>query len=157
MMQHYKDLVSDALTRVKEIMPWDLGRRLAAGDTPVLLDVREAAEFLMLHIPGSINVPRGVLEQSCEWDYDETVPLLAGARDQQIVVICRSGYRSALAADTLMRMGYTDVVSLKTGVRGWNDDEQPLIDASGQPVDADTGDELLASRVQAAQRKPQVV
>jgi len=154
-MKRYENLVADALTRVQEIMPWDLSRRLAAGDVPVLLDVREPAEFAMLRIPGSINVPRGVLEQSCEWDFDETVPLLAAGREQEIVVICRSGYRSALVADVMQQMGFPRVVSLKTGVRGWNDYEQPLEDAAGNPVDADEGDELLAPRLRAEQRKPE--
>ena len=154
-MKRYENLVADALTRVQEIMPWDLSRRLAAGDVPVLLDVREPAEFAMLRIPGSINVPRGVLEQSCEWDFDETVPLLAAGREQEIVVICRSGYRSALVADVMQQMGFSRVVSLKTGVRGWNDYEQPLEDAAGNPVDADEGDELLAPRLRAEQRKPE--
>jgi len=155
-MMRYDDLVADALMRVRELMPWDLSRRLAAGDAPVLLDVREPAEFTLLRIPGSINVPRGVLEQSCEWDYDETVPLLAAARDQEIVLICRSGKRSALAADVMQQMGYSNVVSLKTGVRGWNDFEQPLEDAAGNAIDADAADELLAPRVRAEQRKPKV-
>jgi len=153
-MKRYEDLIADALTRVQEIMPWDLSRRLTVGDAPVLLDVREPAEFDMLHIPGSINVPRGVLEQSCAWDYDETVPLLAAGREQDIVVICRSGYRSALVADVMQQMGFSCVVSLKTGVRGWNDYEQPMEDAAGNPVDADAGDELLAPRVRPEQRKP---
>ncbi|MDO9053714.1 MAG: rhodanese-like domain-containing protein [Gallionella sp.] len=153
-MKRYEDLVADALTRVQEIMPWDLSRRLAAGDAPVLLDVREPVEFVMLHIPGSINVPRGVLEQSCEWDYDETVPLLAAGREQEIVVICRSGYRSALVADVMQQMGFSRVVSLKTGVRGWNDYEQPMEDGDANPVDADAGDELLAPRLRPEQRKP---
>jgi rhodanese-related sulfurtransferase len=153
-MKRYDDLVADALTRVKEIMPWDMSRRLATGDAPVLLDVREAAEFALLHIPGSINVPRGVLEQSCEWDYDETMPLLAAGREREIVVICRSGKRSVLAADTLLQMGYSNVVSLKTGVRGWNDFEQPLVDSKGDPLDADAADELLASYLRPEQRKP---
>ncbi len=150
----YDDLVEEALTRVKEIMPWDLSRALAAGSKPLLLDVREAAEFELLHIPGSINVPRGVLEQSCEWDYDETVPELAARRDQEIVVICRSGKRSVLAADVLLKLGFTNVVSLKTGVRGWIDYEQPLTNASGKQLDADDGDALLAPRVRPHQRKP---
>ncbi|MBI5919771.1 MAG: rhodanese-like domain-containing protein [Nitrosomonadales bacterium] len=153
-MKRYDDLVAEALTRVQEIMPWDLSRRLTAGDAPLLLDVREAAEFALLHIPGSINVPRGVLEQSCEWDYDETVPALAARREQEIVVICRSGKRSVLAADVLRQLGYCNVVSLKTGVRGWNDFEQPLQDGDGNLVDADSGDERLAPRVTAKQRKP---
>ncbi len=153
-MKRYTDLVADALTRVKEIQPWDLSKQLAAGKEFVLLDVREPAEFATLRIPDSINVPRGVLEQTCEWDYDETVPLLAAGRGLDIVVICRSGYRSALVADVMQQMGYTSVVSLKTGVRGWNDFEQPLVDREGVPVDPDRADELLASRVRPAQRRP---
>jgi rhodanese-related sulfurtransferase len=154
MMKRYDDLVADALTRVKEIMPWDLAGRLAAEAAPLLLDVREPAEFAALRIPGSINVPRGVLEQSCEWDYDETVPLLAGGRGQEIVVVCRSGKRSALAADVLLRMGYANVVSLRTGVRGWNDFEQPLVDAAGNAVDGDSAEQQLAPRLRPEQRRP---
>lgn len=150
----YSDLVADALTRVREVLPWDLAKLLASDRRPLLLDVRERSEFEMLRIPGSINVPRGILEQSCEWDFDETVPELAGARDREIVVICRSGYRSALAADVMQRLGYANVASLKTGIRGWNDFEQPLVDAAGGPIDADSGDELLASRLKPEQRKP---
>ena len=153
-MKRYTDLVADAFTRVKEIQPWDLSKQLAAGRELVLLDVREPAEFTTLRIPGAINVPRGVLEQSCEWDYDETVPLLATGRELDIVVICRSGYRSALVADVMQQMGYTSVVSLKAGVRGSNDFEQPLVDAAGNPVDGDTADALLAPRLRPEQRNP---
>ncbi len=149
----YDDLVADALTRVSEIKPWALGERLAA-DCPLLLDVRERAEFAALHIPGSINVPRGILEQSCEWDYDETEPLLASGREREIVVICRSGKRSALAADAMQRLGFTRVASLGLGIRGWNDAELPLVDAAGNAVDADAGDVLLAPRVRPEQRRP---
>lgn len=155
-MKHYTDLVSEALTRVREIKPWDLRNLLATGRAPVLLDVREPSEFAMLRIPGSINVPRGILEQSCEWDFDETVPLLAASRELDIVVICRSGYRSVLAADVMQLMGFTSVVSLSTGVRGWNDLEQPLENASGELVDADTAEGLLTSRLHPEQRKPKV-
>lgn len=153
-MRRYADLVADALTRVREIQPWDLSKLLAAGNKPVLLDVREPAEFAALHIPGAINVPRGVLEQSCEWDYDETVPLLAAGRELDIVVMCRSGYRSALVADVMLQMGYTGVVSLRTGVRGWNDFEQPLVDAAGKLVDGDTADALLGPHLLPEQRDP---
>ena len=156
-MSRYDDLVAEALTRVKEIMPWDLSRLLAAGGKPILLDVREPAEFALLHIPGSVNVPRGVLEQSCEWDYDETEPLLAGGREMEIVVICRSGKRSVLTADVMQRLGFASVASLKTGVRGWNDYEQPLVDADGNVLDADAAEELLAPRLRPEQRKPKVL
>ncbi|MDZ4202381.1 MAG: rhodanese-like domain-containing protein [Gallionella sp.] len=152
----YDGLIAEALTRVKEIMPWDLSRSLAAGNCPVLLDVREPAEFELLHIPGSINVPRGVLEQSCEWDYDETLPLLAGSREREIVIICRSGKRSVLAADMMLRMGFVSVVSLRTGVRGWNDFEQPLQDGGGRALSADDADVLLLPRLRPEQRRPKV-
>src|SRR5512145_524908 len=153
-MKRYDELVTEARTCVEEIMAWDLSKQLASGSKPVLLDVREPDEFAMLHIPGSINVPRGVLEQSCEWDYDETVPLLAGGHGLEIVVICRSGKRSVLVADVMQQMGYTNVVSLRTGIRGWNDFEQPMEDGTGNPIDADRGDELLAPRLRPEQRKP---
>ncbi|HZW24085.1 MAG TPA: rhodanese-like domain-containing protein [Gallionella sp.] len=153
-MKRYDDLVAEALTRVREVTPWDFGRRYKTGDVPLMVDVRESVEFAMLRIPGSINVPRGVLEQSCEWDYDETVPELANGREREIVVICRSGKRSVFAADVMQQMGFANVVSLKLGIRGWNDAELPLEDAAGNPVDADAGDELLAPRVRPEQRKP---
>ncbi len=153
-MKRYIDLVTDALTRVKEIQPWDMSKQLAAGKLLVLLDVREPAEFEAVHIPGAINVPRGVLEQSCEWDFDETVPLLAAGRDMEIVVMCRSGYRSALVADVMQQMGYARAVSLKSGVRGWNDYEQLLVDAAGKIVDGDRADELLGPHLRPEQRSP---
>jgi rhodanese-related sulfurtransferase len=153
-MKNYDELIAEVIVGVKEIMPWDLNREIAAGRKPILLDVREPSEFAMLRIPDSVNVPRGVLEQSCEWDYDETVPELAAGREQEIVIICRSGKRSILAADTLMRMGFTNVASLRTGVRGWNDSELPLVNANGEAIDADTGDVLLAPRLRPEQRKP---
>ncbi|MGB9093893.1 MAG: rhodanese-like domain-containing protein [Gallionella sp.] len=153
-MKRYTDLVADALTRVQEIQPWDLSRQLAAGGELVLLDVREPSEYAALHIPGSINVPRGVLEQTCEWDFDETLPLLAAGRELDIVVICRSGYRSVLVADVMQQMGYTSVVSLKSGVRGWNDYDQPLVDGAGQPVDGDTAEEILGPHLRPEQHNP---
>lgn len=155
-MTRYDELVAEALTRVKEIMPWDLSRLLAAGNPMILLDVREPSEFAMLRMPGAINVPRGVLEQSCVWDYDETVPELAAGREQEIVVICRSGKRSVLAADMMLRMGFASVVTLGTGVRGWNDFEQPLVGANGVALDADTADNLLMPRLRPDQHKPKV-
>lgn len=153
-MQGYDYLVADALVRVREILPWELGRLLAMGNDFLLLDVREPAEFSAMHIPDSINVPRGVLEQSCEWDYDETVPELANGRDQSVVVICRSGKRSVLAADVMLKMGFSNAVSLKLGLRGWNDSELPLQDINGNPVNPDQADILLARHLRAEQRSP---
>jgi hypothetical protein len=70
------------------------------------------------------------------------------------VVVCRSGKRSLLAADTLLTLGFTQVVSLATGLRGWNDAEQPLVDGRGQPLDADAAEGLLAPRLRAEQKRP---
>lgn len=153
-MLNYDDLVAEASSRVKEIMPWVLHDWLESGKTPILLDVREQGEFDRIHIAGSINLPRGVLEQGCEWNYDETVPELASGRARSVVVICRSGKRSVLAADALQRMGFVDVVSLKTGVRGWNDCEHPLINVGGEALDADAAEELLAPRLRPDQKFP---
>jgi rhodanese-related sulfurtransferase len=153
-MTRYDELVTDAQQRVREIQPWDLRARLAANPGLLLLDVREPAEFQALRIPDSINVPRGVLEQSCEWSYDETVPELVTGREREIVVICRSGKRSLLAADVMQGMGFINVVSLRTGVRGWNDYDQPLLDAAGNAVDGDSADEMLAPHLRPEQRQP---
>jgi rhodanese-related sulfurtransferase len=153
-MSRYADLLADALQRVREIMPWDLARQLAADRPPVLLDVREPSEFAQARISGAINVPRGVLEQACEWDYDETVPELVRGRERSIVVVCRSGQRSVLAADVMQKLGFIDVMSLKTGVRGWNDYEQPMVDELGRPVDGDAAEAILGPRLRPEQRRP---
>ncbi|MBL8288966.1 MAG: rhodanese-like domain-containing protein [Rubrivivax sp.] len=153
----YADLLAQARAAVRELMPWDLAPQLAAAAPPLVLDVREPAEFAALHIEGALNVPRGVLEQACEWDHDETEPSLAGIGDRAaraIVVVCRSGKRSLLAAHTLRQLGYEGAVSLATGLRGWNDAEQPLVDAHGHPVDGDTAEALLAPRLRPEQRRP---
>ncbi len=153
-MKHFNDLIAECLPEVEEIFPWDLEEKLQQEEPPLLLDVREGDEFDALYIPGSICVPRGILESACDWDFDETVPELAAGREREIVVICRSGNRSVLAAHTMQRMGFKNVVSLKTGVRGWNDFEQPLVDKDGKEVDIDDADELLASKLRDDQKRP---
>lgn len=153
-MKRYADLLADAQRRVREIMPWELVDRLAQPVPPLLLDVREPHEFAQARIAGSINVPRGVLEAACEWGFGDTVPALAADRARPIVVVCRSGQRSLLAADTLLQMGFDDVVSLKSGVRGWNDFERELVDDAQARVDGDAADVLLASRPRPDQMRP---
>ena len=153
-MKRYADLLTDALQRVREIQPWDLSKQLASEEPPLVLDVREPAEFAVARIPGSINVPRGVLEQACEWDYEETIPELTRRCKQSIVVVCRSGNRSILAADVMQLMGFADVVSLRNVVRGWNDFEQPLVDVEGRAVEGDAAERVLAPRVRPDQQRP---
>nr|WP_155449565.1 rhodanese-like domain-containing protein [Allochromatium palmeri] len=135
-------------------MPWDLEERIQANPELLIVDVREPEEFAAMHIEGSINVARGILESACEWDYEETVPDLVQAREREIVVVCRSGYRSVLAAHSMNVLGYSNVVSLKTGLRGWKDYEQPLVDGDGQPVDLDDADVYFTPRLRPEQHRP---
>ncbi|MGB7551729.1 MAG: rhodanese-like domain-containing protein [Chromatiaceae bacterium] len=153
-MKHFIELVRGCLTEVREIMPWDLEERRAANPELLIVDVREPYEFYAMHIPGSINVPRGILESACEWDYEETVPELVRGRDREIVVVCRSGYRSILASHVMQVLGFTWVASLQTGLRGWKDYEQPLEDAHGQEVDLDEADIYFTPILRPDQMRP---
>ncbi len=132
-------------------MPWDLEEKLSNNKKPLLLDIREADEFSAMHINGSMHVPRGILESACDYDYFETVPQLVQAREQNIVVICRSGNRSILAAYTMQQMGYKHVASLKTGLKGWNDYELPLVDQYGNEVDTDKAEFFLNPKIKPEQ------
>ena len=153
-MKTYDELVNDCLTRVKELFPWDLIDEIEADKKILLVDVSEPAEFSRAHIPNSINVPRGILESSCEYDYDETVPALAGGKTSDIVVICRSGKRSVLAANTLLQMGFNKVRSLKTGLQGWNDGEYDLFDEQQQAVDPDLAEDYYTTKLRPNQKTP---
>nr|VFJ60016.1 MAG: Rhodanese-related sulfurtransferase [Candidatus Kentron sp. DK]VFJ68866.1 MAG: Rhodanese-related sulfurtransferase [Candidatus Kentron sp. DK] len=150
----FMDLVEACRATVPEIFPWDLVERIEQGKLPTLLDVREPYEFQAMRIAGSLNVPRGILESAAEWGYEETVPELVRARDSEIILICRAGNRSLLAGKTLQAMGYSRVCSLKTGLRGWNDFEQPLVDSTGAQVELDTSDDYFISRVSQPQLGP---
>lgn len=153
-MKKFLQLVSDCLGDVKEIMPWDLEERLQENPDMLIVDVREPYEFDAMHIEGSLCVPRGILESACEWDYEETEPELVRAREREVVVVCRSGYRSVLAANSMLLLGYSNVVSLKTGLRGWKDYEQPLVDAQGNEVDLDAADEYFTPVLRDDQLRP---
>lgn len=153
-MKKFIELIRGCLTDVREIMPWELVDRLAVNPGLLIVDVREPAEFAAMHIAGSLNVPRGVLESACEWDYEETEPELVQAREREVVVVCRSGNRSVLAAHALQVLGFRDVVSLATGLRGWKDFEQPLVDGDGAPVDLDLADEYFTPRLRPEQLHP---
>ncbi len=153
-MKKFLQLIQDSLTDVREIMPWDLEARLEANPHLMIVDVREPYEYEVMHIPGSINVPRGILESACEWDYEETVPELVRGRERETVVVCRSGYRSVLATHAMQVLGYTDVASLKTGLRGWNDYEQPLVDIAGGAVAVEDADEYFTPKLRVEQLRP---
>jgi rhodanese-related sulfurtransferase len=153
-MKSFLELVKGCLVDVKEIMPWDLEERLEENPSLLIVDVREPEEFAAMHIANSLNVPRGILESACEWDYEETVAELVQARDREIVVVCRSGYRSVLAANSMLLLGYRDVTSLQTGLRGWKDYEQTLVDDKGNEVDLDDADRYFTPRLRPDQMRP---
>lgn len=146
-MKRFTDFVAESLKHIPEYFPWDIEEKLDSTSPPLILDVREPAEFDAMHIRDSLNIPRGILETACEFGYEETVRELVEAREREIVVVCRSGNRSALAAFTMQLMGYKNVASLKTGLRGWNDYELPLIDASGRVVPVEQGDDFFTARL----------
>lgn len=147
-------LVAAALPQIRELMPWDVDALRQTASELLIVDVREADEYATGHIQGALHVPRGVLETACDWGYAETVPALAQARDKPVVLVCRSGNRTALAALTLQIMGYKQVYSMKTGIRGWNDYELPLYNALGEQVDIDLAERALDPLVLPTQMKP---
>ena len=104
------DLINEAKTRIREITPRDVQSLMEKGDKAVYLDVREPNEWNLGRLPGAMHIPRGTLETKVE----QMIP-----RDARIVCYCAGGNRSALAADTLQQMGYTNVESMSGGWRDW--------------------------------------
>ena len=115
----FLNLVKDAKTRVTEEGFRDTKKRIDAGEKFVLVDTREDSEWARGHIPGAIHLSRGIIER----DIEETVP----DKNTRIVLYCGGGYRSALAADNLQKMGYRNVISMDGGWRGWTDAGFPVI------------------------------
>jgi rhodanese-related sulfurtransferase len=142
-MKTFKQIVEEARQEVNELFPWDVEQRMNESDDLLLLDIREECEYAAFHVENSMLIPRGILETACEDEYEDSVPELIDSRNREIIVICRSGNRSILAAQTMQWLGYKNVTSMKTGLRGWNDYELPLINRYKETVDPDTVDDLL--------------
>lgn len=111
-------IVEDAKKRVRETSIDDVKARLDRGDRFLLIDVREESEYAKDHLPNAIHLGRGIIER----DIEERVPEL----NAPLVLYCGGGYRSALAADNLQKMGYTNVLSMDGGIRGWREKHFPL-------------------------------
>jgi rhodanese-related sulfurtransferase len=111
-------IVEDAKTRVRETTVDEIKARLDRGDKFQLVDVREESEFQKDHLPGAIHMGKGVIER----DIEHEVPDL----NAPLVLYCGGGFRSALAADNLQKMGYTNVISMDGGVRGWREKGYPF-------------------------------
>ena len=111
-------IVEDAKTRVRETNVDEVKARMDRGDQFVLVDVREDSEFAKDHLPKAIHMGKGVIER----DVEHKVPDL----NTPMVLYCGGGFRSALAADNLQKMGYTNVISMDGGIRGWREKGYPL-------------------------------
>ncbi|MCP5142976.1 MAG: rhodanese-like domain-containing protein [Chromatiales bacterium] len=153
-MKRFTEIVNEHIPEITELFPWDLDAKMQADEDMLLVDIREPYEYDAMHIDGSINVPRGILEAACEYNYEETVPELVQARERQVILICRSGNRSVLGAYMMQLMGYRKVASLKTGLRGWNDYELPMIDSAGGEVDIDDADDYFTPKLRPEQMAP---
>jgi rhodanese-related sulfurtransferase len=112
-------LVQDAKQRVKEEDFRETKKRLDAGEKIVLVDTREESEWARGHIPGAVHLSKGIIER----DIEKTVP----DKNAVVVLYCGGGFRSALAADNLQKMGYRNVISMDGGWRGWTEAGFPVI------------------------------
>jgi rhodanese-related sulfurtransferase len=114
-------LVNDAKGRVRETTPEEVRRRQEAGESFHLVDVREDTEWQKGHAAGAVHLGKGIIER----DIEKVVP----NREAEIILYCGGGFRSALAADALQKMGYKNVISMDGGWKRWND--------LGYPVESD--------------------
>ena len=104
-------LVNEAKTRVKETNVAEVKRRMDAGEKFLLVDIREDHEWTNGHIPGAVHMGRGIIER----DIEQAVP----DTGRKLILYCGGGFRSALSADNLQKMGYSNVESMDGGWRGW--------------------------------------
>lgn len=120
-MQHtprFLQIVNDAKSRVKETTVDEVKEKLGAGEKLLLVDVREESEFAKDHLPGAIHLGKGVIER----DIETRVPDI----NAPMILYCGGGFRSALAADNLQKMGYKNVISMDGGVREWRGKNYPM-------------------------------
>ncbi|MDD2769030.1 MAG: rhodanese-like domain-containing protein [Methylococcus sp.] len=114
------DLVGAAKQRIREVGTHEVQAIL---DRTLILDVREPEEYAAGHLPGAINIPRGVVEFRIE-----THPAFQGKKDADIVVYCQTGGRSALATDVLQQLGWSKTVSMAGGFKAWSEGGLPVSD-----------------------------
>lgn len=120
-MQHtprFLKIVNDAKSRVKETTVDEVKHNLDQRDKVLLIDVREESEFAKDHLPGAIHLGKGVIER----DIETRVPDVK----TPMILYCGGGFRSAMAADNLQKMGYTNVISMDGGVREWREKNYPM-------------------------------
>ena len=111
-------IVDDAKTRIKEADFREIKKRIDAGEKMILVDTREDNEWARGHIPKAIHLGKGIIER----DIEQTIP----DKNALLVLYCGGGFRSALAADNLQKMGYKNVLSMDGGWRGWTEAGFPV-------------------------------
>jgi rhodanese-related sulfurtransferase len=126
MPKSLNDLVADARARVQEISADDLQEALEEGEELLLVDIREPYEYAKGHIPGTLLIPRGLLEGAADPNNPHRIEALHSARERPVVVLCNTGGRAAMAADTLMQMGFGQVRSLAGGLKMWEAEDYDM-------------------------------
>jgi len=106
-------IVEDTRKRIREVTIDDVKAKLDRGEKFLLIDVREESEYAADHLPSAVHLGKGIIER----DVEARVP----DPDTPMVLYCGGGFRSALAADNLQKMGYTHVLSMDGGIRGWRE------------------------------------
>jgi rhodanese-related sulfurtransferase len=114
----FLQIVNDSKTRVRECTVDDVKKRLDRGENLTLIDVREESEFAKDHVPGAVHLGKGIIERDIEARVPDT--------SAEIILYCGGGFRSALAADNLQKMGYKNVISMDGGIRDWRGKGYPL-------------------------------
>lgn len=109
----FLNLVNDAKSRVRETTPEEVRRRQEAGETFNLVDVREDSEWAQGHAAGARHLGKGIIERDVEREIPD--------HEAEIILYCGGGYRSALAADALQKMGYRNVISMDGGWKRWKE------------------------------------
>lgn len=125
MTKTLNDLIQDARAQIREIDADTAAEMLDQQDV-LMLDVREPYEFERAHIPAAVLVPRGTLEGAADPNNPHRIEALYTARARTIIVVCETGARSALAADTLQQMGFEDVYNLAGGLKLWEAEDLDL-------------------------------
>jgi rhodanese-related sulfurtransferase len=114
----FLQLVQETRPRIRELTVDDVKAKLERGERFYLIDVREESEWARDHLPGALHLGKGIIER----DVEQKIP----DPSAEIVLYCGGGFRSALAADNLQKMGYTNVFSMDGGIRGWREQGYPL-------------------------------
>jgi len=115
----FLNLVQDAKSRVKELTIDQVKTKQDRGEKFVLVDVREDHEWAKDHLPGAIHLGKGIIERDIEARFPDP--------KTELVLYCGGGFRSALVADNLQKMGYSNVFSMDGGIGGWREKGLPLV------------------------------